>query len=171
MRPLTCSSIFSEIYRYNSLLSAKVDNDVYQEQLKQFSLQTGYLATSAKSIKDMLSDIDRFHDSSTNEEQAFYKNLRYQILKTILAFHEAKKGDPKAISELKSTYKKIAESYKNSMKIIEDMAKNREIKSEITAIAINDMHLVKSFSKSLRNTLNSTGSKTDLKVQNHTSSG
>ena len=162
--------IEGEIYRYNSLLSGKDDNDVYQERLKQLSRQNGYLATAAKSIKDMLTDMDRFQDSSTSEEQTFYRNLRYQILKTVLAFHQAKEGDESAVSELKATYKKIAESYKNSMKIIEDMAKNRKIKSEVTAIAINDMHLVKSFSKSLRNTLGVSAYRSNIKDQSHISS-
>lgn len=150
-----------KIYRYNSLLSGKDDNDVYQEQLKQLSRQNAYLSTAAKSIKDMLADIDRFHESTTDEEQSFYKNLRYQILKTVLAFHHAKEGEKSAIIELGSIYKKIADSYKNNMELIEDMAKNTSIKSEITAIAINDMHLVKSFSKSLRNTLNVPNRKID----------
>jgi len=41
-----------------------------------------------------------------------------------------------------------------NMELIEDMAKNPHIKSEMTTITIIDMHLVKSFSKSLRNILN-----------------
>ena len=65
-------------------------------------------------MKDMLGDIDRLHQSTTPEEQSFYKNLRYQILKSILAFHSAKTGDDTALVEMENTYKKIAESYKNS---------------------------------------------------------
>jgi phosphate:Na+ symporter len=143
-----------EIYRYNSMLSSKESHNDYQLQLKQLSRQNIYLSTAAKAIKDMLTDINNFYEASTSEEQTFYKNLRYQILKTVLAFHEARKGTEGALEELESTYKKIADSYKNSMRIIEDMARNTRIKPERTAIAINDMHLVKSFSKSLRNTLN-----------------
>jgi len=50
------------------------------------------------------------------------------------------------------------------MKLIEDMAKNSQIKPEITAMAINDLHLVKSFSKSLRNTLTVTDSETEIQA-------
>jgi len=142
-----------DIYRYNALLSAKNTTSEYQEKLASLSRQNIYLATAAKAIKDMLGDIDRLHQSTTPEEQSFYKNLRYQILKSILAFHSAKTGDGAALVEMENTYKKIAESYKNSMKTIEEMAKNPHISSEMTTIGINDLHLVKSFSKSLRNTL------------------
>ena len=145
--------IEGEIYRYNSMLSAKDNHEAHQLQLQHLSRQSIYLATAAKSIKDMLTDINSFYEATSSEEQTFYKNLRYQILKTVLAFHDAKEGNHEAVEELESMYKKIAESYKNSMKLIEDMAKNTQIKPEITAMAINDMHLVKSFSKSLRNTL------------------
>lgn len=142
-----------DIHRYATLLSTKNTTPLYQERLATLSNQTIYLSTAAKSIKDMIGDIDRLHQSSTPEEQSFYKNLRYQILKNILAFHSAKNGDAAALSEMESTYKKIAGSYKNSMKAIESMAKNPRVSSEMTAIGINDLHLVKSFSKSLRNTL------------------
>ncbi|MDM5271030.1 Na/Pi symporter [Sulfurovum sp. zt1-1] len=151
--------IEGEIYRYNSMLSSKDNLEAHQLQLKELSRKNIYLSTAAKSIKDMLADINNFYEATSPEEQTFYKNLRYQILKTVLAFHNAKEGDHEAIEELESTYNKIAASYKNSMKLIEDMAKNTHIKPEITAMAINDMHLVKSFSKSLRNTLNITNSK------------
>jgi phosphate:Na+ symporter len=145
--------IEGEIYRYSSILSAKNNSETYQSQLDRLSQQNVYLATAAKAIKDMLIDINKLYDATHSEELTFYKNLRYQILKTVLAFHQAREGDESAVEELKSIYKKIADSYKNSMKIIEDMAKNPHIKSEMTTIAINDMHLVKSFSKSLKNTM------------------
>ncbi|UFH58618.1 Na/Pi cotransporter family protein [Sulfurovum mangrovi] len=146
--------IEGEIYRYSSILSAKNSSETYQSQLDRLLRQNVYLATAAKSIKDMLVDIDRLYDAASSEEVTFYKNLRYQILKIVLAFHQAREGDEDAMVELEKIYKKIAASYKNSMVLIEDMAKNPRIKSEMTTIAINDMHLVKSFSKSLRNILN-----------------
>jgi phosphate:Na+ symporter len=148
--------IEGEIYRYSSSLSAKNSSEAYQSQLDRLSRQNIYLATAAKSIKDMLIDIDRLYDAASSEELTFYKNLRYQILKIVLAFHQAREGDERATAELESIYKKITDSYKNSMELIEDMAKNPHIKSEMTTIAINDMHLVKSFSKSLKNILNMT---------------
>ncbi|MGC9351370.1 MAG: Na/Pi cotransporter family protein [Sulfurovum sp.] len=153
--------IEGEIYRYSSILSAKNNSETYQSQLDGLSRQNVYLATAAKSIKDMLVDIDRLYDAASSEEVTFYKNLRYQILKIVLAFHQARAGDEGALSELEKIYKKIAESYKNSLELIEDMAKNPRIKSEMTTIAINDMHLVKSFSKSLRNILNVAGNSSE----------
>jgi phosphate:Na+ symporter len=157
--------IAGEIHRYNSMLSAKDNHAAHQLQLQHLSRQSIYLTTAAKSIKDMLTDINNFYEATSSEEQTFYKNLRYQILKTVLAFHDAKEGNHEAMEELESTYKKIADSYKNSMKLIEDMAKNTQIKPEITAMAINDMHLAKSFSKSLRNTLTVTDSEPETETE------
>jgi len=144
-----------EIYRYLSLLSEKRNTAEYQEKLNIFSRQVTYLATAAKAIKDMLFDLDRLYNASSSDEQTYYKNLRYQILKSVLAYHNARQGDTAAVSEMESSYKKIAESYKNSMHIIQNIAKNPHISAEVTAITINDMHLTKSFSKSLLHVLNS----------------
>jgi len=142
-----------EIYRYISLLSIKNTNETIEKTLKKILQKMTYLATAAKSIKDMLSDLNIFYGAGSNEEKTFYRNLRYQIIKSVLAFHWARKGENGSINEMEEVYKKIAESYKNSMEIIEDIAKNPSISSNITTIAINDIHLVKSFSKSLRNAL------------------
>jgi hypothetical protein len=54
---------------------------------------------------------------------------------------------------MEAIYKKIARSYRNNIDTIRDIAKNRAIPTEMTTIAINDMHLSKSFTKSLRNVL------------------
>jgi phosphate:Na+ symporter len=142
-----------EIYRYISRLSTKNMRESQQAALDTLSRKVTYLATAAKAIEDMLSDLDRLYDASSNEEQAFYKNLRYQILKGVVAYHKAREGDSSATVEMEEIYKKIAKSYRNSMKLIENMARNRTVSSEMTTIAINDMHLVKSFTKSLKNTI------------------
>ncbi len=143
-----------EIFRYISILSAKNDNATYQQKLDAISRQITYLATAAKAIKDMLNDLDLLYNASTHEEQAFLKNLRYQILKSLQAYHEARSGDERAFQEMEHIYTKIAQSYQNSMRLIADIARNSQIRSEMTTITINDMHLIKSFSKSLRNALN-----------------
>jgi phosphate:Na+ symporter len=101
----------------------------------------------------MLYDLDIFYSLKSIEEKDFYKNIRYQILKSVLVFHGARKGDEKLIEEMEEIYKRISLSYKNSIQIIEDIAKNPSVNSHITPMAINDIHLVKSFTKSLRNVL------------------
>jgi len=57
------------------------------------------------------------------------------------------------MEEMENVYKQIADSHKNNMKLITDIANNRAIASEVTTIAVNDLHLSKSFTKSLRNVL------------------
>jgi phosphate:Na+ symporter len=141
-----------EIYKYSSKLSNKV-NEIEKEKLNTIFKKVNYLATASKAIKDMLYDLDIFYNLKSTEEKSFYQNLRYQILKSILVFHSAIKGDDKSIEEMEENYKKIALSYKNNIKIIEELAKNPSVNSHITAMAINVMHLVKSFTKSLRNVL------------------
>ena len=143
-----------EIFRYISLLSAQNNNTAYQQRLDAISRQITYLATAAKAIKDMLNDLGLLYNAATPEEQAFLKNLRYQILKSLQAYHDARSGDSAALREMEHIYTKIAQSYQNSMQLIADIARNSHIRSEMTTITINDMHLVKSFSKSLRNALN-----------------
>ncbi len=140
-----------EIFDFAMVLSAKNTDKAYQEQIQKIIRAVTYLATAAKSIKDMLHDFEFLYDTQTAEEQQFYKNLRYQILKTVLLFHAAKNGDKAAITEIEMQYRKITESYKNSIAVLSDIIKNRSISKEVNTIAVNDMHLSKSFTKSLRN--------------------
>ncbi|MDY0195568.1 MAG: Na/Pi symporter [Sulfurovaceae bacterium] len=140
-----------EIFDFAMMLSANVTDKTKLEEIEKMIKSVTYLATAAKSIKDILNDLEFFNDTQTSEEQQFYKNLRYQILTSVIIFHAAKKGDIAAISEMEIRYSKIKESYKNSVEILSDIIKNRNIPREVNIIAINDMHLSKSFSKSLRN--------------------
>jgi len=140
-----------EIFDFAMMLSANVTDKTKLEEIEKMIKSVTYLATASKSIKDILNDLEFFNDTQTSEEQQFYKNLRYQILTSVIIFHAAKKGDIAAISEMEIRYSKIKESYKNSAEILSDIIKNRNIPREVNIIAINDMHLSKSFSKSLRN--------------------
>ncbi len=140
-----------EIYRYASELSTINNDEGYNRILNQQIQEINYLATAAKVIKDILYDLDYFYNATTKEEQEFYKNIRYQILKNIQAFNKAIQGDEDSVKEMNTIYKKIANAYKKSTLIIKDIAKNHSIKSDVTTMAINDMHSVKSFSKSMYN--------------------
>ncbi|WP_201353324.1 Na/Pi cotransporter family protein [Hydrogenimonas urashimensis] len=141
-----------EILRFITELSGKRADERFQADLDRMARTTAYLATAAKSIKDMLHDIDRWYDEDNREGSLFLRNLRYQIIKSVRAFHGAfKDGERESFEEMERFYKRIAQSYRNSMQIIGEIAKNRSIASEMTTIAINDLHLSKSFSKSLRN--------------------
>ncbi len=143
-----------EILRFITELTGQKGVEPLAADLEHAARITTYLATAAKSIKDMLHDIERWYDEEHMEGRVFLRNLRYQIIKSVQAFHNAfLDRDEKRIEEMERFYKRIAASYRNSMEIIGDIAKNRSIASEMTTIAINDLHLSKSFSKSLRNAL------------------
>ncbi|WP_345973639.1 Na/Pi symporter [Sulfurimonas diazotrophicus] len=142
-----------EIYRYIILLAPNCPQQEQQVQLLALQRTIAYLATAAKAIKDMLYDIERLYDAASPEEQSFYKDLRYQILKSVLAYHAVAQGAEAEREVLEETYRRVANSYKNSMEVIEAIAKNPAIPSEMTTITVNALHLVKSFTKSLRNAL------------------
>ena len=142
-----------EIYRYVTQATLSGGSEAYLEKLNDIVRQTSYLATAAKAIKDMLDDLDRLYMAESSEEQKFLKNLRYQILKSIEAFDAAREGDGDARDEMEKIYKRIAESYRDNMSTVRGIAKNGKIATEMTTIAVNDMHLSKSFTKSLRNVL------------------
>ena len=158
-----------EIYRYVTQATLSSNDERVLKELNAIVRQTSYLATSAKAIKDMLEDLDRLYQAESAEEQKFLRNLRYQILKSIEAFDAAKRGDDDARKEMESIYKKIAQSYRDNMGTIRGIAKNRHIPTEMTTIAVNDMHLSKSFTKSLRNALRLEEKITAEASQNHTS--
>lgn len=140
-----------EIYHYTSELSVINNNEILSNRLNKSIAKVNYLSTAAKVIKDIHNDLDHFSNATTNEEEEFYKNIRYQIVKTIEVFEKAKNGDKDSINEMNSVYKKIVDSYKKSTLIISDFSKNRSIKSDVTTMAINDLHSIKSFSKAMFN--------------------
>ncbi len=141
------------IFRYTSQLSLKNSEVGFQEEINTIAQQTTYLATAAKAIKDMLYDIDRLYNAQSSEEQAFLRNLRYQILNSVMAFEKTRRGEVPTMETMDNTYRQIADSHKNNMTLINAIAGNHDIASEMTAIAVNDLHLSKSFTKSLRNVL------------------
>ncbi|WP_456450523.1 Na/Pi cotransporter family protein [Hydrogenimonas sp.] len=147
-----------EILRFVTELSGSVADEALDARLDRAARVTTYLATAAKAIKDMLHDLERWYDGEEPEEAQFLRNLRYQIIKSVQAFHNAFTAkDEATYQEMERFYKRIADSYKNSMAVIGSLAKNRKVSSEMTTIAINDLHLSKSFSKSLRNALKEMG--------------
>ncbi|WP_297439899.1 Na/Pi symporter [Sulfurimonas sp.] len=138
-----------EIYHYISELTVKNNYEAYNTLLKIKTDEVNSLAIAAKTIKDMLYDLDVFYNATSLEEQKFYKNMRYQILKSVRAFHRAYAGDEDALKDMDEIYKKISEANKQSAYIIKDITNNHTIKSDILTIAINDIHAIKTFSKVL----------------------
>jgi hypothetical protein len=142
-----------EIYHYTSELSTINTDKEYSKLLNKRIQEVNYIATAAKVIKDMLYDLNYFYNAGTKEEQEFYRNLRYQILKNIQVFTKAIDGNKDSLKEMDEIYKRIIDSYKKSTLIIKDIAKNHNIQSDVTTMAINDLHSIKSFSKSMYNLL------------------
>lgn len=140
-----------EIYRYIVLLSSQSERPDLHESLSIFQQRIAYLATAAKALKDMLYDLNRLYEAASGEEHRFYRDLRYQILETVLAYRAACSGNAAERELLEQSYKRMARSYKNSMGAIDAIAKNTAIPPEMTSITVNALHLTKSFSKSLRN--------------------
>ncbi len=142
-----------KIFRYIMQLSLNNTKAGFVKNLNTIAQQTTNLATAAKSIKDMLHDIDKLYDAQSSEEQAFLRNLRYQIINSVKAFEKTRRGEDEPMEAIEDAYKQIADSNKNNMALIHDIVINHAIHSEMTTIAVNDLHLSKSFTKSLRNVL------------------
>ncbi len=142
-----------EIYRYISTLRRQTLESGYESELRRLAQRTAYFATAAKSVKDMLHDLDRLYDAETPEEKAFLRNLRYQILRSVQAYDAALSNETDGMERMEKVYRRIADSYANSLELVHEIAANRAVPAEVTTIAVNDLHLVKSFTKSLRNAL------------------
>ena len=142
-----------KIFRYIMQLSLNNTKAGFVKNLNTIAQQTTNLATAAKSIKDMLHDIDKLYDAKSSEEQEFLRNLRYQIINSVKAFEKTRRGEDEPMEAIEAAYKQIADSNKNNMALIHDIVINHTIHSEMTTIAVNDLHLSKSFTKSLRNVL------------------
>ena len=143
-----------EILRFITKLATQSDDASFQQKLNLQARKITYLATAAKAIKDMLHDLDRFYDSQSAEALRFLRNLRYQILQSVQVFDKAlSEGSKESYQRMNDIYHKIAKSYQNSVALLSDMAKDSTVSASMLTISINDMHLSKSFTKSLRNIL------------------
>ena len=142
-----------EIFRYMTQLSLKNTAADFQVSIATLAELTTNLAAAAKAIEDMLYDIDRLYNAQSIQEQEFLRNLRYQILNSVQVFEKVRREEENAMEEMEDVYRQIADSHKNNMTLINDIASNHTIASEMTTIAVNDLHLSKSFTKALRNAL------------------
>ena len=142
-----------KIFRYIAQLSRKNMEAGFEENITSIAQQTTHLATAAKAIKDMLYDIELLYNAESIEEREFLRNLRYQILNSVILFEKRRNNEDETMDAMEDAYKQIADSNKNNMTLIHDIVNNHAIPSEMTTIAVNDLHLSKSFTKSLRNVL------------------
>ncbi len=141
-----------KIFRYIAALSLTATQPELAKRIDTFAQKTANLATAAKSIKEMLHDIERLYNAESIEERAFLRNLRYQILNSVKVFEDVSNGI-ESTEAMEDIYRQINASNKNSMVLIRDIVNNHAIPSEMTTVAVNDLHLSKSFTKALRNVL------------------
>ncbi|MDD3769681.1 MAG: Na/Pi cotransporter family protein [Sulfuricurvum sp.] len=138
-----------EILDYASALSVRIQ---LPEIRKEFD-QTLYMATqligASKYIRDILHDIEMLSESETREMEAFFHELRYQILALCMHYTDWLNGDSEASAKLEALFTKLDTSYKNSIAILNDMIVNYKISKQMTAIFMNITHITRNFSKAL----------------------
>lgn len=150
-----------EILDYATSLSSHIQlPEVHKEFDKTLIMATQLIAAS-KHIKDLLDDITMLSESDTLEMSAFYHELRYQILALCMTYNDLLEGDSEARNELTQLFTKLDTSYKNSVKILNDMIVNYKISKQMTAVFMNITHLTRNFSKALYKSIN-TGKENQL---------
>jgi hypothetical protein len=119
------------------------------------------LIAASKHIRDILHDIEMLSESDTLEMEAFFHELRYQILALCMHYTDWLNGDTQASVQLEALFTKLDKSYKNSAEILNDMITNYKISKQMTVVFMNIIHMTRNFSKALYKSINQ---KSDLYV-------
>jgi len=137
-----------EIYDYALAISLHI-SEKEQPQLQQLTNIATRLASASKAIKDMLNDLELLSNIEIADVQHFYQNIRYQVLNSILIFNNFLKGEDEGLEKMKKSFEKIDTSYKSTLDHVSSIAKDPGLSKNVTAIAINDLHLTRRFTKNL----------------------
>ncbi len=137
-----------EIFNYASIISLHITQDE-QEQLNQLTSIATSLSSASKAMKDMLKDFELLSNSDASEIQDFYRNIRYQILNSTLIFNDYLQGKEEDLSKMQESYQQINTSYKSALESISSIAQSPSIAKNITAKAINVVHLTRRYTKNL----------------------
>jgi len=143
-----------DILDYAAGLSNKIQLPNVRSEFDETLAMATYLISASKYIKDLLNDFSMLSESDDVAINAFYHELRYQILALCMAYHDWLNGDPEAKEELEKLYTKLNNSYKNSIGILNDLIADYKISKNMTAIFMNITHLTRNFSKSLYKSMN-----------------
>lgn len=138
-----------EILDYATVLSNRIQIPEVRRSFDQTLIMATQLISASKYLKDLLDDIAMLSDSDTLEMEAFYHELRYQILALCMNYTDWLNGDENAKNELETLFTKLDTSYKNSVEILNDMILHYKISRQMTAIFMNITHLTRNFSKAL----------------------
>ncbi|MDD5717846.1 MAG: Na/Pi symporter [Sulfuricurvum sp.] len=138
-----------EILDYATALSKHILLPAVREEFDRTLLRATQLIAASKYIRDILHDIDMLNESDTREMEAFYHELRYQVLSLCMYYTDWLNGDNQAKEKLELLFKKLDISYKNSIGILNEMISDYKISKEMTAIFMNITHLTRNFSKAL----------------------
>ncbi len=138
-----------EIYNYASSLSLYISEEKQQKRLLSLTDIATRLASASKAIKDMLNDLELLAGIEIANVQHFYHNIRYQILNSVLIFNDFIKGEDSDLGKMEANFLKIDNSYKSTLDNISSIAQQPTLRNNVTAIAINDLHLTRRFTKNL----------------------
>lgn len=138
-----------EILDYAAALSSHIQLPTIREEFDKTLLMATQLIAASKYIKDLIADINMLAEADTREMEAFYHELRYQILALCMHYTDWLNGDPHASEKLEALFTKLDTSYKNSVGILNDMIADYKISKQMTAIFMNITHLTRNFSKAL----------------------
>ncbi len=138
-----------EIYNYAAAVSLHISDDRQQKLLLTLTDIATRLASASKAIKDMLNDLELLSGIEVADIQHFYHNTRYQILSSIMIFNDFIKGEDQDLAKMEMNFSKIDNSYKKTIESVSSIAQSPGLSRNVTAIAINDLHLTRRFTKNL----------------------
>jgi phosphate:Na+ symporter len=143
-----------EILDYMAYLSGRIQLSEIRQEFDQSVMMATQLIAASKHIRDILHDIEMLSESDTLEMEAFFHELRYQILALCMNYTDWLNGDIEAHQKLEELYSKLDSSYKNSIGIINDMITEYKISKQMTTIFMNITHITRNFSKALYKSIN-----------------
>lgn len=150
----TLQNLQGEILDYASMLSSKIQLPEVRRDFDRTLSMATQLTSASKYLKDLLEDIDMLSEADTREMEAFYHELRYQILALCMNYVDWLDGDAEAKPKLEALFSKLNTSYKNSVGILSDMITDYKISKRMTAVFMNITHLTRNFSKALYKSIN-----------------
>jgi phosphate:Na+ symporter len=150
-----------EILDYATALSIRIELPEIRKDFDRTLLMATQLIAASKHIRDILHDIEMLSESDTLEMEAFFHELRYQILALCMHYTDWLNGDTQASAQLEALFTKLDKSYKNSAEILNDMITNYKISKQMTVVFMNIIYMTRNFSKALYKSINQ---KSDLYV-------
>lgn len=138
-----------EILDYAAALSLRIQLPEIRKEFDTTLTMATQLIIASKNVRDILHDIEMLSESTTLEIEAFFHELRYQILALCMHYTDWLNGDAEASGKLEALFTKLDTSYKNSVQILNDMISDYKISKQMTVVFMNITHITRNFSKAL----------------------